>query len=391
VAQGRKALCRLLSREKVWPPVVVPFGLDPFGWHGSRPSYEALCAYALDRCTLLPKVYPFADPLCSGPGRAAVKTDEHVGGDGTRVRRHRLSGAARPLFMEEVQRLGDSSWMLKKPWIGSDADLEAFLELPSLSPAAPDLESLREKERQVGRHGLPYAEVVDPFSLVASLFPTEDFYIRILTDPATVERLIGLAQRRVLASLEQLYRGAGCPFILRLIGAEAAAPPFLSRKDFLRLSAPFYREASRLAERYSVPRAVHCHGPVREIMGDVWEMGYDLLEPFEPAPRGNVSIAEALESAGGRGIVFGGVDDVLLQTGCAEDVRAAVTRCLDDARRTGGPFILSQSATPFTDPLGGRAEANLMLFLETGTAEEDGRPGSQLSGSQRPDSYHPAS
>jgi len=49
-------------------------------------------------------------------------------------------------------------------------------------------------------------------------------------------------------------------------------------------------------------------------MADIWAMGYNFIEPFEPPPRGNVSIGEALAAAKGRGIVFGGIDDVLLVT-----------------------------------------------------------------------------
>jgi len=365
--QGREALYDLLDGKTMWPPVVVPFGLDPFGWHGERKSYERVCAFALKRCTLLPKVYPFPDPLCSGQGEAAVVSHTRTGDNGIKVRRFELTDVAQPLAMEEIQTPGDSSWILKKPWIQSEEDLGIFLEMPPLSHAEPDLQALRRKEGEVGDHGLPYAEIVDPFRIVCGLFPTETFYIKILTDPEPIERLLAVTQERVLASLEALCRKADCPFILRFIGAEMAAPPFLSREDFLRFEAGFYKEASLLARRHGIPRAVHCHGPVREIMGDIWEMGYDFLEPFEPPPRGNVSIAEALATANGRGIVFGGIDDVLLQTGKSEDVRATVEKCLEEARQTGGPFILSQSATPFFDPLRAGTEANLLAFLEMGT------------------------
>ena len=97
-------------------------------------------------------------------------------------------------------------------------------------------------------------------------------------------------------------------------------------------------------------------------------MGYSFVEPFEPPPRGNLTIAEALELTAGRGVVFGGVDDVLLSTGKAEDVRYAVEKCLREAKPSGQPFILSQSATPFFDPLSENARRNLLLFLEMGVA-----------------------
>ena len=95
-------------------------------------------------------------------------------------------------------------------------------------------------------------------------------------------------------------------------------------------------------------------------------MGYNFIEPFEPPPRGNVSIGEALTAAKGRGIVFCGIDDVLLVNGSLAEVRLAVKGCLDDARHTTKPFLLSQSATPFYDPLPERAKENLLLFMDLG-------------------------
>ncbi|MDP2982320.1 MAG: uroporphyrinogen decarboxylase family protein, partial [Candidatus Latescibacter sp.] len=151
-----------------------------------------------------------------------------------------------------------------------------------------------------------------------------------------------------------------------LIGAEMAAPPFMSRGSFLRFEGKFYRDAAAITRRYGVPASFHCHGPVRDIMNDVWEMGYAFIEPFEPSPRGNVTIAEALAAARGRGIVFGGIDEVVFTMGSKDELRAAVKTCLDDSRGAGAPYILSQSATPFYDPLTPSAKENILLFMELG-------------------------
>ena len=201
------------------------------------------------------------------------------------------------------------------------------------------------------------------------MFPTETFFIGLRTDERIL-RLLETTAERILSTVEIICRQAGCPFILRLIGAELAVPPFLSREDFLNLEGAFYRRIARMAQEAGIPTAFHCHGPVREIMEDVWSLGFSLLEPLEPPPRGNVSISEALAAARGRGVVFGGVDDVLLQTGEAAQVHAAVQACLREARAVDGPFILSQSATPFFDPLEPRIRDNLMLMIEAGTGAE---------------------
>jgi len=367
MGQGRQALYDLLENRVTWPPVVVPFGLDPFGWHGERDSYREVCDFALENCALLPKVYPLGDPLAIGNGEVEIITDMEVEPDGTMVRRYELIGSGRSLMMEEIQTPGDSSWKARRRWIETDSDLDFFLSLKGLVHSQPDLDAVREKERQVGMYGLPYVEVFDPFYMVCEMFPTDSFFIKTRTDTDRIVKLISSSGERILEGIKTLCRDAGCPFILRLVGAELAVPPFMSRDDFMRFEGDFYREVSEISHCYGVPASFHCHGPVSGIMDDIWEMGYSFIEPFEPEPRGDVTIAEALYCADGRGVVFGGVDDVIFNTGTMDDVRRAVKRCLDDARGTGAPYILSQSATPFYEPLTESAKQNLLLFMELGT------------------------
>ena len=200
---------------------------------------------------------------------------------------------------------------MRKRWIENDDDLDFFLGLnDAVAPAEPDLDAVRKKERDVGVHGLPYVEVNDPFYTVCEMFPTDQFFIRTITDTGRIMRLIEQTSHRVIHAVERLCRDTGRPFVLRLIGAEMAAPPFMSRESFLGFEGDFYRKVADIARSSGIPVSFHCHGPVRDIMDDVWGMGYSFMEPFEPPPRGNVSIGEALAFTGA-GVVFGGVDEVL--------------------------------------------------------------------------------
>jgi len=364
--QGRQAIYDLLNNKVSWPPVVVIFGLDPFGWHGEQESYREVCDFARDNCTLLPKVYPLENPLMIGKGTVEIITGIDKEADGTTTKHHELVGTGHALTMEEVRTPGDSSWKNRKRWIENDSDLEYFLSLPGVVPAKPDIEAVRVKEQQVGEYGLPYIEAYDPFGMVCEMFPTDMFFIKTRTDTDRIMRLVKITGERILECIEVLCRDTDCPFILRLVGAELAVPPFMSRDDFLKFEGEFYRNIAEIKNRYNVPSAFHCHGPVHDIMDDIWDMGYDFIEPFEPAPRGDVTIGEALECAHGRGVVFGGVDDVIFNAGTQDDIRSAVKHCLNDARDTGAPFILSQSATPFHDPLSETAKENFLLFMELG-------------------------
>ncbi len=118
------------------------------------------------------------------------------------------------------------------------------------------------------------------------MFPTDEFFIKIRTDTERIERLISITTERIKYGIQKLCSEAGCPFILRLIGAEMAAPPFMSRESFLHFEGVFYRDVAEITRKFGVPASFHCHGPVRDIMNDVWEMGYSFMEPFEPPPIG---------------------------------------------------------------------------------------------------------
>ena len=85
------------------------------------------------------------------------------------------------------------------------------------------------------------------------MFPTDEFFIKIRTDTERIERLISITTERIKYGIQKLCSEAGCPFILRLIGAEMAVPPFMSRDDFLRFEKKFYEQIARITHRYGVP------------------------------------------------------------------------------------------------------------------------------------------
>ena len=362
--QGKSAIFKLLKGKALWPPVVVPFGLDPFGWHGERESYREICTYALDNCTLLPKVFPFPNYLSIGEGDISIVSKIYSESDRIKVRKSILKGVSPNLTMEEIQTPEDSSWKIRKRWLEDEEDIDTFINLKNIEPCEPDIEVIEKKTEQLGSYGLPYAEIMDPFSVVSEMFKTDTFYIKLLTDNERILYLLKETSKRIIDSIESLCRKVKSPFILRLIGAEFAVPPFLSREDFLKYDEDFYKKVIAVTGKYGIPAAFHCHGPMKDIMNDVWEWGYSFIEPFEPPPRGNVTIEEALEASSDKSIVFGGIDEVVLNTGTKEEVKNHVDNCLMQAKGKNKPFILSQTATPFFDPINDYVKENYLLYLK---------------------------
>jgi len=177
----------------------------------------------------------------------------------TDVRKYELGGTKKLLSIEEVQNPGDSSWHIRKRWIENEDDFEIFLGLKKLSPSEPDIEAVRVKENQIGEYGLPYAEITDPFGIVSEMFPAETFYIKILNDTERIMKLLTLTGQRLVNCIEALCRDTGVPFILRLIGAEMAVPPFLSRDNFFYFEEEFYRQVAEITRKYNILTAFHCH------------------------------------------------------------------------------------------------------------------------------------
>lgn len=364
--QGKNAIFKLLEGEVLWPPVVVPFGLDPFGWHGEKESYKEICKFAIDNCTLLPKVFPFPNYLSIGKGSIRVVSKLYSESNGVKVRKSIIEGINTCLVMEEIQTPEDSSWKIRKRWLEKEEDIDIFINLKKIEPCEPDTKLIEKKAKQLGSSGLPYAEIMDPFSVVSEMFNTDIFYIKLLTDNERILYLLKETGERIIKSIESLCRKVKAPFILRLIGAEFAVPPFLSREDFLKYNENFYKNVITITKKYDIPAAFHCHGPLKDIMNDVWDWGYSFIEPFEPPPRGNVTIKEALEASSKKGIVLGGIDEVVLNTGTKEEVEIHVNSCLSQAKNKNKPFILSQTATPFFEPITNNVQEKYLLFLKLG-------------------------
>jgi len=362
VKTGRDTLKRILSGQSLWPPPVVPFGLDPFGWHGERSSYDEVCAFALEKCVLLPKVHPIGNALNIREDQISIETTTDRDERGY-LRNSRMTKGCVSLTMKEILTPDDASWKVAKRWIENDDELNVFIGWNLDQGFSPNPSAVEAKAEQVGEHGLPYVEMKDPFYTVCEMFPLDVFYMKLVTDRERVEKLIADATSRILQSLEILCDKARCPFLMRFVGAEMSVPPFLGREDFHRYEGPFYTGAAEVCRRYGIPAAFHCHGPVKEIMDGIWRMGYSIIEPFEPPPRGNVSLWEALASGRGGGAVMGGVDEVMLHTGSLREVTIAVSQCLEAARNSSTPYILSQSATPFYDPLDGITRDNLIQMI----------------------------
>ena len=114
--------------------------------------------------------------------------------------------------------------------------------------------------------------------------------------------------------------------------------------------------------------AYHCCGALRPIIGDLVEMGLDVLNPVQCNCPG-MDAAELKKEFGGRLAFMGGVDTQdTLPNGSADDVRRATRHLLDVMTADGGGYILAASHTiPPETP----DENIFAMYAEAGITREE--------------------
>jgi len=108
---------------------------------------------------------------------------------------------------------------------------------------------------------------------------------------------------------------------------------------------PHLGRVFNVGKRHGLWVAYHCCGSLRPIIGDLIEMGMDVLNPVQANCPGMDALE--LKKEFGKHIAFmGGIDTVhLIPSGTADEVRRYATRLIDGMTADGGGYILAASHT----------------------------------------------
>lgn len=238
-----------------------------------------------------------------------------------------------------------------EPFIKGDRDVAKLLALP-VEPATPDLTVTKEWHEKLGDKGLNYVAYGDPFYSVAQWFDFEDFCIRCLTQRDVIVELVEREFVRLRAELARtLEEAEGYEFLFYTAGPEIATPPMLSPQVFEWGVKKYEAELVRMIRDAGHLSAIHCHGRVAMVFDMFKAVGPHALEPLEPPPQGDITLAEALDRADGM-CLMGHIQDQDLYTAQPGEMRAKVREICElvKARPTMTGYIMTSSATPYMDP-----------------------------------------
>lgn len=358
---------RMLAALRGEPVDRVPFAtynLHPYrnSPHRQDESYRELLELVVEKAGMLCKCGVKAEVAGTEPvlqERLEVTVDRTAE---RTVTRHILHTPKGDLVSVTLTPRGQPS-RVTEPFIKTDADIGRYLSLP-FTPPRYDVSEAAAFYEELGDRGLLYIHYSDPMYAAASLFDFEDFTVRCATDPGPVKRLIDHLFEQILEQTRSLLAAcAGYDFLFYTAGPEVATPPMMSPQAFQTFVTPYQTRLIELIHEAGQIAAIHCHGRVRAVLDEIVKTGADVLEPLEPPPQGDISLAELLEQVGDRLALMGYIQDQEFYTAPPGTMarRVAEIAALVKGRSR---YLMTPTCTPFQHPASETYRRNYAEWIE---------------------------
>lgn len=252
-----------------------------------------------------------------------------------------------------------------KHLIETHQDAERFLSIPYV-PVERDVSSFFETDAAMGDRGIVTVGMGgEPMYAVNALMGSERFAFWSVEHRDLLVRMMDVMYERQAAYLKYLLaRGVG-PFF-GYVGPELCIPPLQSVQDFHGFVVAYDKRLIALVHESGGYVWCHSHGNMDPVFEGFIEAGVDCLNPLEPPPWGDLTLAEAKARSQGRLVLEGNIEKHELYHSEPEDIRRRVIEAVRDAG-PGGRFILCPSTGVMEWPTcDDRTVQNFLTFIETG-------------------------
>lgn len=256
-------------------------------------------------------------------------------------------------------RRASTWWQIKYP-VETRADIEKMAAVPWERPAELVPPSRADLPEDAEGRFVFATHISSPFVCVAGMMDYGWFLELCATDLPLIQDLTELCLQRTLDCLRVLLAGPGIEYVW-IGGSEWVTPPMGSP----RLYDALVQEPERVLIEYIHQHSnafvhVHCHGRVRHALPRVIERGGDYLEPMEPPPDGDITLAEAKEVAAGRLTLGGNIECRILCNGTPDEVERAARAAFEGGKER---FVLRPTEGPSPRPAE-REYANYVRLMD---------------------------
>lgn len=352
---GKERIMRTFRGEEVDRPVLKLWGFDP-DVPLLHPAY-APCAQAAYEKTdwFLGAGSPF-DPLVGSNQslysvvRKPTQNPEWV--DVTTVLHTPLGDLTR-LFREST--VGKPGYILRH-FVQDEQDLRKVLALP-YQPMEPDVKRYINRKKRVGDRGVAMFGVGQPGYILQELTGSELLgYLAVDEEELVLEVARTFARRRDEA-FERAWE-AGLKedtdgLLVSWVGHELVTPPLMSPAWFEKLAFELDQPLMTRVHERGGYNWDHTHGRVGKLLHRFADMGVDVLNPIEPPPMGDITLADALKKIDGRMALEGNIEIGEIMSAPKERMQYLIEEAVQAGLPYAGRFILCPSAgymeNPFPD------------------------------------------
>ena len=341
---------------------------DPFNIY-SHPSWRPLIELARDRSDrILMGEVPFKN-LPPDPLAGLTRTETTIDANGSRLSTTTIKAGQRTL----TQRLRqdpdvNTVWTLEH-FLKDVEDAQAWLDLPE-SPLGgePDPAAFLAAESAMGDGGIAMINTGDPLCGAAPLFEMGQFTVVAMTEPELFRRILDRVSRVIQYQTEAIARAVPGR-LWRICGPEYASPPYLPPNLFCDYVVPYDQPMVGAIQKHGGFARIHSHGRLQDVLEHIAATGCVALDPIEPPPQGDVSLAYVRGKFGHQMTLFGNLEANDLETLPPQEfekkIRAAIR---EGTAGDGRGFVLMPSACPYGRVLSPIALANYRKMVEVADA-----------------------
>ncbi len=340
---------------------------DPFNIY-SHPSWKPLIDLTRERtdCIALRGV-----PMRDAPPdpTAELRTVEHETIDGSRFTTTTIRGGSRTLTSRSRRDPDVNTVWTLEHLLKDVEDLNAWLQLPAAEfGGSPDTRGVLDADAAMGDKGIVAVDTPDPLCCVAPLFAMGDYTVIALTEPALFHQALQKCAEPLWRKTEAVAKALPGR-LWRIYGPEYAAPPYLPPRLFHDYVTEYVKPMVDTIQQHGGFARIHSHGRLAPILPEIKSIGCKGLDPVEPPPQGDVSLADVRARMGEDVVLFGNLEISDIENLPAEPMAAKVRTALAEGpNRDGGAFVLMPSACPYGRELAPLTLANYRTIIDIAAA-----------------------
>ena len=262
-----------------------------------------------------------------------------------------------------------TTWNIR-PFVQDEDDMEKIMSAefrPYSSKVVDDfLHKYLAAQERLGEEGVMHTMLPSPLCEAMDFCNFNFVYPFLYEKKSLFRQFLRKISNTHYENIEKILSKSLAPAILRLIGSEYAVPPFCSPEMFREYVIEFDTPIIDLCHKHGCFVQWHCHGNIGKVLKLIMEAGPDALEPIEPPPDGDVTLAKVKEITKGKVCLVGNIETRhLLGNSTPQKIDRLVREAIESAA-SGGGFILAPTSILPISKLNEHQARNLLQYIESG-------------------------